>query len=89
MPLLATEFTVTTTFPGVAPTGTAAVILVALHELTDATVPLNVTVLLPCVDPKLLPEMLTEVPTAPDVGDTPLMIGAEEAVTVKLPVFEP
>jgi hypothetical protein len=46
--LLATLFTVTVTGPVVAPTGTAAVMLVADHDEIDvAGVPLNLTVLVP------------------------------------------
>jgi hypothetical protein len=67
-PLLAVPPTVTTTLPVVAPTGTAIVILVALHELaTPADNPLNVTVLVLCDAPKLVPVMVIEVPTDPDV----------------------
>jgi hypothetical protein len=40
---------VTTTPPVVAPAGTNALICVALHVVGVAGVPLNVTVLLPCV----------------------------------------
>jgi hypothetical protein len=46
-PLLAVPETVTTTFPVVAPVGTAATILVALQLAAVAEVPLNFTVLLP------------------------------------------
>ena len=45
--LLATPPTVTTTFPVVAPVGTVVVMLVALQLVTVASVPLNVTVLVP------------------------------------------
>jgi hypothetical protein len=34
--------------------------------------PLNVIVLLPCVDPNPLPVTVTCVPTGPDVGETAL-----------------
>jgi hypothetical protein len=65
--LLATADTVTTTFPVVAPAGTVATMLVALQEVTDvAAVPLKVTVLIPCVAPKLLPVMVMAAPTAPE-----------------------
>jgi hypothetical protein len=67
-PLLATPPTVTTTFPEVAPVGTVTVMLVALQLVGVATVPLNVTVLVPCVAPKFVPVMVTIVPTGPDVG---------------------
>src|SRR5713101_420208 len=66
-PLLATPFTFTTTFPVVAPLGTGTAMLVALQLVTVAVVPLNVTVLVPCVDPKFVPVITTDVPTAPDV----------------------
>jgi hypothetical protein len=46
-PLLGTPFTVTTTFPVVAPAGTGKLMLVALQLPGVAVVPLNVTVLLP------------------------------------------
>src|SRR5258708_16797134 len=62
-PLLATPPTVTTTFPVVAPAGTGAVILVALQLVGVAAVPLNVTVLVPCVAPKFAPLIVTELPT--------------------------
>lgn len=47
-----------------------------------AVVPLNVTVLDPCEEPKFAPEIVTEIPTAPKVGDTPVMIGV--GLTVKV-----
>lgn len=68
-PLLATPETVTTTLPVVAPVGTGATMLVALQLVGVAVVPLNVTVLLLCVDPKLVPVIVTNVPTAPEVGE--------------------
>ena len=67
-PLLAWPLTVTTTFPVVAPTGTGTTIVVAFQLVGVPVVPLNVTVLLPWVAPKLVPLMVTEVPTGPEVG---------------------
>ena len=67
-PLLATPPTVTTTFPVVAPAGTGTTMLVAFQLVGVAAVPLNVTVLVPCVDPKFVPVIVTDTPTAPDVG---------------------
>jgi hypothetical protein len=67
-PLLPTPPTVTTTFPVVAPAGTVAVMLVVLHAVAVAAMPLNVTVLVPCVAPKFAPVIVTELPTAPEVG---------------------
>jgi hypothetical protein len=82
IPLLATPDTVTTTLPVVAPAGTGATMLVALQLVGVAAVPLNVTVLVPWVVPKLAPATVTDVPTAAEVGDKLLMLGA--ATTVKL-----
>jgi hypothetical protein len=79
-PLLATPFTVTTTFPVVAPLGTVVTIEVALQLLAVAVVPLNFTVLVPCELPKPLPAIVTDAPTAPDVGERLLILG----VTVNL-----
>jgi hypothetical protein len=67
----------TTKYPELAPVGIVIVIEVALHEFTVATVPLNKTVLLPCVDPNPVPVMVTWLPTEPVVADTPEMTGAE------------
>src|SRR5205823_14632236 len=74
-PLLAMPLTVTTTFPDVVPIGAGATIEVALQLVGVATVPLNLTVLVPCVEPKVVPEIVTAVPTAPVVGDKPLICG--------------
>src|SRR5215467_5339635 len=81
-PLLASPPTVTTTLPVVAPAGTGATMLVADQLVGVAVVPLNFTVLVPCVAPKLLPAIVTEVATGPLVGDRLVMLGA--TVTVKL-----
>ena len=67
-PLLATLFTVTMTAPVVAPAGTGAVILAAVQFVGAAVVPLNLTVLVPCVVPKFDPLMVTTVVTKPEVG---------------------
>jgi hypothetical protein len=64
-PLLATLETVTTTLPVVAPLGTAATICVLPQLVGVALVPLKVTVLVPCVLPKFMPDMVTVFPTAP------------------------
>ena len=100
-PLLATPPTVTTTFPVVAPVGTDATRLVALQLVTVAAVPLNATVLAPCVDPKFVPVIVTGVPTGPDVVDrlvirgvgttvkfTPLL-ATPPTVTTTFPVVAP
>ena len=56
--LLTRPPTVTTTLPEVAPFGTGTTMLVSLQFAGVATVPLNVTVLVPCVAPKAVPAMV-------------------------------
>src|SRR5678815_5655439 len=85
-PFEATPPTVTTTLPVVAPLGTGTAIDVALQLVGVAVVPLNVTVLVPCVAPKFVRVIVTEVPTGPEVGDRLVMLGA--APTVKVTPFE-
>jgi hypothetical protein len=82
-PLLAAPPTVTTTFPVVAPAGTVTPMLVALQLVGVAAVPLNCTVLVPCVVPKFAPLIVTGLPANPDAGFRLVMLGAG-AVTVKL-----
>lgn len=82
-PLLADPLTVTTTFPVVAALGTAATILLELQLVGVAVTPLKVTVLVPCEEPKALPEIVTEVPTFPDVGDKLVILGAACSAVVK------
>jgi hypothetical protein len=79
-PLLATPPTVTTTGPVLAPAGTGTTMLVALQLVGVAAVPLKVTVLVPCVAPKLEPLIVTDVPIGPDVGERLVMVGAEPTV---------
>ena len=75
-PLLALPLTVTTTFPVVAPVGTKATIELVLQlVIVVADVPLNFTVLEPCVEPKLLPAIVTDAPTAPEFGARLVMVG--------------
>jgi hypothetical protein len=79
--LLATPLTVTTTLPVVAPVGTVATIEVAPQLVNVvAVVPLNFTVLVPCVEPKFVPVMVTDAPTAPTVGDRLVMLGVGSTV---------
>jgi hypothetical protein len=75
-PLLDEPDTVTTTLPVVAPVGTVTLILVEPHDETVAAVPLNLTVLEPCEEPKFVPVMVTEAPTAPVVTERLVMLGA-------------
>jgi len=79
-PLLARPPTVTTTGPLTAPLGTGTVMLVALHVVGVADVPLNVTV--PGVAPKFAPVIVTAVPTGPDVGLSVLIDGGTMTVKV-------
>ena len=72
-PLLDRPLRVTTTLPDVAPPGTAATTVVAFQVEIEAETPLKVTV--PGVEPKLVPVMVTEVPTGPDMGDRAVMPG--------------
>ncbi len=63
--------------------GTSATMLVALQlETVAAVVPLNVTVLEPCADPKFEPEIVTKVPTGPEVGFRLVILGVVPVVTV-------
>ena len=82
-PLLATPPTVTTTFPSVAPVGTGATILVALQLVGVVSVPLNVTVLVPCVAPKFVPLIVMGLPQGATPGKILAMFGGGRGVTVK------
>jgi len=77
IPLLATPPTVTTTFPGVAPAGTGATMVVAPQLAGVAVTPLNFTVLVPGVVPKFAPLIVTDVPTTPDAGFRLVILGDE------------
>src|SRR5713101_3860214 len=79
-PLLVTPLAFTTTFPVVAPLGTVTPTLDAPQVVTVAVVPLNVTVPLPCEEPKFDPVMVTAAPTAPAVIDKLVMLGAGTTV---------
>ena len=82
-PLLATALTVTTTLPVVAPAGTGTTMLVADQLVGVAVVPLNFTVLLPCVAPKFVPVTVTEVATGPLVGFKLVTVGVGSTVKEK------
>ena len=64
--------------PVVAAAGTVAVILVAELTVKPALVPLNLTAVTPA---KLLPLIVTLVPTGPLVGVNEVIVGAGAAVT--------
>jgi hypothetical protein len=87
-PLLGEPPTATTTGPLTAPAGTVVKMLVALQLplATVACAPPKVTVLVPCTLPKFTPQIVTGVPTAPEVGEIPHTTGAPPLgfVTVKL-----
>ena len=76
--------------------------LVADQLVGVAVVPLNVTVLVPCVAPKFVPVIVTDVPTGPLVGDRLVTVGGDRhgeraapllatppTVTTTLPVVAP
>ena len=67
--------------PVVAPGGTGATIFVDAQLVGVAAVPLKVTVLVPRVDPKFVPVIVTAVPAAPVTGERLVMLGTK---TVKL-----
>ena len=67
--------TVTLTLPVVAPSGTVMVSLVAVGDVTVAVVVPILTVLEAAVVLKLVPLMVTMVPTGPEVGLKPVMVG--------------
>ena len=87
--------------PVVAPAGTGTAMLLALQAVGADAVPLNVTVLVPCVAPKFAPVIVTEVPTDPDAGFRLVMLGGRmtaklrpllaipPTVTTTLPVVAP
>ncbi|HLO25550.1 MAG TPA: hypothetical protein VK187_05510, partial [Geobacteraceae bacterium] len=76
--------TATVIVPVVAPVGTVVTIWVAVELVTTAVVPLNMTTLLAGVVLKLVPVMVTVVPTGPWEGVKLAIVGAAAAVTVKL-----
>jgi hypothetical protein len=88
-PLPATPPTVTTTFPLAAPLGTGTVMLVSLQLVGVATVPLKLTMLELCTAPKLVPVIVTGVPTGPDAGLRLLMPGVTVKFTPLLTLWMP
>ena len=79
MLLLVTPFTVIFALPVVAPLGTVAATAVALQLVAVASSPLKLTMLAPCVCPKLVPAIMTVVPTGPEAGDRLVIVGAGRA----------
>src|SRR5271154_2562702 len=74
--------TVTARYPDVAPVEIVMLIEVSLHELIVIAASFRSTALLPCVDPKPLPVIVTLLPTDPVVVDTPVMTGGVVAEEV-------
>src|SRR5580692_3919511 len=74
--LLATPLTVTTMLPELASAGTSTYKAVALQVTQVTGVPLKVTVLAPCDEPKPLPIRTTVVPTGPFCGVISVILGA-------------
>ena len=74
-PVLATPFTVTTTLPLGAADGTSAPMLVAAQVVAVTDTPPMVSVLLPCVEPKFVPVIVTEAPAAALLGVTDTVVG--------------
>jgi hypothetical protein len=54
--------------------------LVPLQLVGVAAVPLNITVLVPCVEPKFVPVIVTDVPTAPELTERLVMLGVGNTV---------
>ena len=79
-PLLANPPTVTTTLPLVVPFGTGTTMLVGDQDVGVADVPLKVTVLVPLVPPKLVPLIVTDVPTGPLAGLRLVRVGGPGTV---------
>jgi hypothetical protein len=77
-------FTCTDIFPVEVPEGTVVVSEVAVAAVTVAVVPLNLTILLTVVVEKLLPVMVTVVPTVPLAGLKLLITGAGGGFSLSL-----
>ena len=88
-PALATLATVTITFPVVAPDGTVTVSELLLQAEAAAATPLNVTVLVPWVEPKPDPPIVTVAPTKPAFGDRLAITGFDETLKAKGGVATP
>lgn len=101
IPSLTAPPTVTTRGPDVADAGTEVAMDVVVHDIIVAVVPLNLTVLLPWLEPKPVPVIITVVPVFPEVGLTAvtlspeftvkfrLLLAVPPAVTMTLPVVAP
>src|SRR5712692_7948087 len=74
--LLVRLFTLMVMLPVVALFGTVATTDIGLQLVAFAGVPLKLTMLDPCVCPKFVPVIVTEIPTGPEVGDRLVRTGA-------------
>jgi len=83
-PLLGAPLAVTSTLPVVAPAGTGTTIEPPLQLVGDAIARLNLIVLVPCADPKLLPVIVTRVPGTPLEGLTLVIKGVMPANGIAL-----
>ena len=82
VPDVDTPLTVTTTLPVLPPPGAMTAIEVLLQLLAVAVAPLNVTVLVPCVEPKFVPAIVTDVPAIPEDGERLVIVGGGFTVKV-------
>lgn len=89
IPLVFTPLAFTTTLPFVALVGTVVTIEVALQLVMVAAMLLNLTVPVPWVEPKLVPVIVTEAPTAPVVVDKLVMLGVANTVNDLPPLATP
>ena len=75
--------TITEIVPVVAPAGTLVVMVVDVLAVTTAAVPLNLTMLLAGTGSKLVPVMVTGVPTGPLVGAKEVMVGSSDETVLR------
>jgi hypothetical protein len=87
-PLLGCPPVTTVTLPVVVPLGTGTTMLVALQLVGVAVVPLKNTLLVPCVAPKFIPVIVTDVPTEPEVGERPVIVASGVMVIVDVAIFD-
>jgi hypothetical protein len=84
--LLGSPATVITTAaaPGPRLAGTGTVTLLLLHAVGETVMPPTVTVLAVCLAPKLVPEIVNDVPTGPETGDRLVIPGATPKLALGL-----
>src|SRR5258708_5328072 len=84
--LLGTPLIVTTTLaaPAERPAGADTAIELALQLVGEAKMPLKVTVLLPCADPKPVPAIVIEVLAGPEPGEMLEITGTTVNLTTLL-----